>query len=536
MAKVSKTIKIAVAAPVAIVVILLAAWGVSYWQTGSNVARNVSLAGTDVGGNTPAQLDRTIEKVSAQVALVAVQIRTPAASMDSSAGDIGVSLDPKATRKAVMAVGRSGSFITRPTNWIRSFFSTREVPASLDLNIEVLSPSLVKLEGDKRVEPVDPKMEATEDAVTMVAGKPGSALTVGDVVKALPSELATLTKPIKIDVKPTQIPTSITDAEVQSLVDSANKITESPLTVTWGDKKAEIPGKEFRPAFVMTDSGDGLKLSMDPEKVSLILVKHTSPPLNPTNVKFDIVNGVPTPVGGSDAQVCCGDDAPNLIVGALLKGEKSVALPFRTVTAAEGQEWAAGLGVKEVIGSFTTRHACCQSRVTNIHRISDIMRGTLIAPGDTMSVNSIVGRRTTAKGFVSAGVILEGKHTEDIGGGVSQFATTTFNAAFFSGLEIPAYQSHSEWLSRYPFGREATLWYPGVDLKVKNNTPYGVVVWPTYTDTSVTVQMWSTKYVSGDQTAQIPTSGCGKITTTRTRTWVDGRTENDKFFANYRCG
>ena len=150
-------------------------------------------------------------------------------------------------------------------------------------------------------------------------------------------------------------------------------------------------------------------------------------------------------------------------------------------------------------------------------------------------MNDTIGKRTAEKGYVPAPVIENGEHTEDYGGGISQYATTLFNAAFFAGLDIPAYKAHSEYISRYPFGREATLAYPSVDLKIKNNTPYGVVIWPTYTDSSVTIQLWSTQYARGEQTAQNPTSGCGKITTQRTRTFVDGRTDQQNYTANYRC-
>ena len=54
---------------------------------------------------------------------------------------------------------------------------------------------------------------------------------------------------------------------------------------------------------------------------------------------------------------------------------------------------------------------------------------------------------------------------EAVGGGISQFATTLFNAAFFAGLDIPEYQSHSIYITRYPYGREATLSYPAPDLE-----------------------------------------------------------------------
>jgi vancomycin resistance protein YoaR len=107
---------------------------------------------------------------------------------------------------------------------------------------------------------------------------------------------------------------------------------------------------------------------------------------------------------------------------------------------------------------------------------------------------------------------------------VSQFATTTFNAAFFAGLEIPEYQSHSLYISRYPYGREATISWPKPDLKIKNISPYGILVWPTYTGTSLTVTFFSTKWVEATQSAQTrqPVShGCTRVTTQRTRVFMN---------------
>ena len=105
--------------------------------------------------------------------------------------------------------------------------------------------------------------------------------------------------------------------------------------------------------------------------------------------------------------------------------------------------------------------------------MADLVRGAIVPPGETFSINEHVGQRTAEKGFVLAGAIANGEHVEEIGGGVSQFATTTFNAAFFAGLPFGEYQSHSECFDRYPRGREATMGFPHPDLQIKNDTPYG---------------------------------------------------------------
>jgi vancomycin resistance protein YoaR len=170
--------------------------------------------------------------------------------------------------------------------------------------------------------------------------------------------------------------------------------------------------------------------------------------------------------------------------------------------------------------------------------MADIVRGTVIPPGGTFSINDVVGQRTAEKGFVLAGAIAEGEHVDEIGGGVSQFATTTFNAAYFAGMDITAYQAHSEWFSRYPRGREATMGFPNPDLAFKNTTPYGILIWTSYTDTSLTVTFYSTPWVTAEQTgiSESPNGACTNVTTTRTRTYPDGTTKQDQFRATYRPG
>ncbi|HET7719864.1 MAG TPA: VanW family protein, partial [Acidimicrobiales bacterium] len=177
--------------------------------------------------------------------------------------------------------------------------------------------------------------------------------------------------------------------------------------------------------------------------------------------------------------------------------------------------------------------------VTNIHRIADLVRGALIPPGGSFSVNGHVGRRTTENGFVAAGAIRNGEHVNEVGGGVSQFATTLFNAAYFAGLDITTYQAHSEYFSRYPRGREATMGFPNPDLVLQNNTPYGVMIWTSYTASSLTVTLYSTPYALGEQTGirEGSSGNCRVVTTTRTRTFVDGSPPvTDEFRATYRPG
>jgi vancomycin resistance protein YoaR len=119
---------------------------------------------------------------------------------------------------------------------------------------------------------------------------------------------------------------------------------------------------------------------------------------------------------------------------------------------------------------------------------------------------------------------------------VSQFATTIFNAAIFAGLDINEYRSHSLYFSRYPYGREATISNPAPDLVMTNTTAYPILIWTSYTDTSITVSMYSTKNVLVEEIDQRSSSrgACTHVETDRQRTFSDGRVVIDTFIADYR--
>ncbi len=124
----------------------------------------------------------------------------------------------------------------------------------------------------------------------------------------------------------------------------------------------------------------------------------------------------------------------------------------------------------------------------------------MVKPGETFSFNGTVGERTKENGFVKGFIIADGVFAEELGGGVSQVVTTTYNAAFFAGLEDVEHTPHSFYIDRYPLGREATVAWPTVDLKFRNDTPYGVMIRAWVVPGNATrqgemhVEMYSTKY------------------------------------------
>jgi vancomycin resistance protein YoaR len=157
------------------------------------------------------------------------------------------------------------------------------------------------------------------------------------------------------------------------------------------------------------------------------------------------------------------------------------------------------LGIRERVSEFTTYYPHADYRNVNIGRAAEIVDGTLLEPGETFSLNRTVGERTAENGFTEGFVISDGILREDLGGGVSQLATTLFNGAFFAGLEDVEHKPHSFYIDRYPVGREATVAWPTVDLRFRNDTDHGVLIETRHTPSTpasqgaITVRMWSTK-------------------------------------------
>src|SRR5262245_9132854 len=178
------------------------------------------------------------------------------------------------------------------------------------------------------------------------------------------------------------------------------------------------------------------------------------------------------------------------VAAAILGGQRRIQAPLETAAPAHDTKWAQSLGIVRQVSAYMTEYPSGETRVTNIHRGADLLNNTVVEPGHVFSLNDTIGPRTAARGFVTAPVFAEGEFFDDFGGGVSQLATTTYNAAFWGGYQDVTHQPHTIYISRYPPGREATVNYGAIDLQFRNNTEHGVLIRTYYSDTSITVAFY----------------------------------------------
>ena len=455
-------------------VLLLGAWAVDTAALSGQVMRNVQVAGRDVGGLGEASLPAVMEEINEDLAARPVVVTSGDRRYETTAGEIGLSVDTEATAEAALDAGRSDSLLTRPFAWVGSFFGERDVDVEYSVKESQVVAEMLELQGPELLAPHDPNIQLVDPAAgwTMVPGRarPGRRHRRGRGRAARRGRRPTrppTTTPIEIEAALVEVAPRFTDAEAQALADQANA-DHRQRPHPDGGRLVEAGRRRPRlRTWITPTAEDGtLQLTIVPDAVNAAIPQIFSDlSAEPKNASFDLQNGTPVVVPAQQGVVCCGANSADLVWQAIQGGTGTAALEVQAtdpeITTEEAQSW----GIAQPVGGsnawrngspttagpgFTTYHDAGQPRVTNIHRIADIVRGTVIPPGGTFSMNETVGQRTAAKGFVAAGAIREGQHVEEIGGGVSQFATTTFNAAYFAGLDIPTYQAHTEHFSRLP--------------------------------------------------------------------------------------
>ncbi|MBT8250681.1 MAG: VanW family protein [Acidimicrobiia bacterium] len=406
--------------------------------------------------------------------------------------DLGFGVDIETTIDASMAVGRGSFWET-----LRSIIFSK--PVSIDPIIDV---STSKVEaaaaGWQQLvanQPFDGALRYEDGRVVLDPPRPGVGITGGDQLEEQliasflgpPEDLAIL------DMEPRE--SAVSEEVAADALALAERIVEAPVTLRSDYPQVAITftGAQLGRALISTVDGPSLIAGLDPEVMESYLEplqdELEAPPRDAviTVTDDDQVVIEPSRPGGLID--------PTMVVSEVVSAAGSAGRTG-TLTYVEGSEAAfttedaEALGIKEKVSEFTTFHDCCQPRVQNIHQIADIVDGALVMPGEEFNVNEFVGPRTREKGFVPAPMILAGRFVDSVGGGISQFATTLYNAVFFGGYTDVTHTPHSFYFSRYPEGREATVSFPKPDLIFRNDTEAALLIKTEYTDTEITVKFF----------------------------------------------
>ncbi|MFI5624169.1 VanW family protein [Nocardioides sp. NPDC051685] len=489
--------KVAVAVAGGIAILAFAGWGAAYAVAGNKIADGTKVAGVDIGGMTAAEATPLLEEKFAPAHSQPINVTAGESTTEVNPADAGLSFDAEATIEKIDA-GHSWS----PVKLWKHFTGGGEVAPVIKADDKLIAKVAAKVNKRAGTPFKDGDVVIKKGKIKTTQPVAGEGVSDDALRTALAGQLL-VEGDRKADVPLEELTPDVDEADVREAVEKvATPAVSGPITLKFEKTPVELSPKEFGDA-IRFDPKDGeLQAAVASSKLKKVLKKALADDAaKPVDATVEMVNGAPKVIPAKPGVTFNQKDLEAVFLDVVTApaGDRVVEVKSKVakpkVTTEEAKAW----GIKEMVSTFTTNFPYAEYRNVNIGRAAELVNGTVLAPGDTFSLNGIVGERTAANGFTKGWMIQNGVFREDYGGGVSQMATTTFNAMFFAGLQDVEHKAHSLYIDRYPIGREATVAWPSLDLKFKNNTKYGVLIrsWVNPASASgqgsVTVEMWSTK-------------------------------------------
>ncbi len=187
--------------------------------------------------------------------------------------------------------------------------------------------------------------------------------------------------------------------------------------------------------------------------------------------------------------------ATRVSLALITPNKKEVELPIK-ITEPKNK-LVNDLGIKELIGKGESNfEGSIENRIFNVRLAASRINGVLVKPGEEFSFVNTIGDISAATGYKQAYVIKSGRTVLDDGGGVCQVSTTLFRAVLNSGLPITQRTAHAYrvhyYEEGYPPGIDATIFYPSVDFKFKNDTQKSILIQAYAEGLHLTVDLYGT--------------------------------------------
>jgi vancomycin resistance protein YoaR len=476
--------------------LLLLSLGFARFKLGHSALARVTIAGEAVGGEAESAILRRLEGRAKTFGKQPLEVQLADKRSRLSAEELGVELAVKDSVARALAEGRSASGWQNVGSYLRSLWGERSLEAVARVDAGRFSEKLRQVEKQLIDDPPSPgSVEFSGTTARAVAPRAGRQIDVDHARRAIVAALmqARPAETPRVRLAALRLTQPVAPGALERALAEAVRAVSGPVTLRAEGRSLRLEAAELAPLIASTPVGGQLELKLDLPKVEALLEARRAALEAPArNAGFEVSNkDEVTVVPGAAGRSLRAPELANALWQAALAPEREGALPLVPEPLPQrSTEQAEQLGIRHLVASFTTRHPCCQARVENIHRIATLLDGLVVEPGQTVSVNAIVGPRTPKNGFVLAPGIEDGEMVDTMGGGVSQFATTFFNALFHAGYDIIERQPHSYWFPRYPMAHEATLSWPKPDIVFKNDTSAGMLVKTSFTKTTITVKLY----------------------------------------------
>lgn len=484
----------AIALALACLPLLLFALAFARFASSQRVVGGLTVAGVPMSGATAAEAKQRLVERATKLASENLRLELNGKTASVAVADLGLELSVDASVTRALGVGRNAGTFSNALRYLSSLTGTEELPAVVRIDRARFNAALSKVEGEliedlpkaggvvieaggARAVPAAPGRKIASDAALAACG---GAVALGQTSNAVALRAQTST------------PTLATGS-LERALELATRVLRRPVVLETESRRVELTPAQLGEFVVSRIQGQEVELALEPARVDAWLAKERArleAPAKDASFEVSPNDEVRVVPGAPGVQVRT-DDVAKALWAAAQTEEHRAPLPLSLEPQpARSTEQAEKLGIRKLVGSFTTRHPCCQPRVDNIHRIATLLDGLVVEPGQTVSLNAVVGPRTQKNGFVLAPSIEDGEMVDTVGGGVSQFATTIFNALFHAGYDIIERQPHTYWFPRYPMGHDATLGIPRPDLVFKNDSDAGLLVKTSFSKTTITVKLY----------------------------------------------
>ena len=180
------------------------------------------------------------------------------------------------------------------------------------------------------------------------------------------------------------------------------------------------------------------------------------------------------------AQRAARDTVPTTATRRHRAGDDLANAPIRATIVSP--LWTATGGAKD--------QALTAGKVQNLRAALRGIDGVVIGAGEIFSFWRQVGRPTQRRGFVAGRELREGCMIATIGGGLCQLSNALYEAALDAGLEVVERHQHTRVVpgSRAAEGRDATVFWNYLDLRLRSDAPFRIDARLTADDLELTIR------------------------------------------------
>jgi vancomycin resistance protein YoaR len=408
-----------------------------------SVFPNVSLGGVKLAGMSLAEAERALIDAGYEenAANIAATLSFPnGESLRVSGEDAGMKLNASDAARLALEYGRDGSPLRCMLNYIKCRIAPVELtsPENLTVDEEYVRSVTDAATADFNSGLLRGAYTVNSDDIVVIKGA-GSALADRE-------ETYTLTMEMLYE-----------SARINEPVSAEYSIPANPA----GDVDLEVLRREiFR---------EPVSAVYDPD----------------THGVTESVTGVDFDVNGARLRLESADTGERIVI------------PLIITPPEVASEQLESLLFRDILAERTTNIAGTSNRLTNVTLAAEAIDGTVLNPGDDFSFNGIVGQRTEAKGYKSAGAYAGGMTVQEIGGGICQVSSTIYDCVLHTDLEVVTRSNHMFVVAYLPYGNDATINWGTIDFKFKNNTDYPIRLELVIADRKLTVKLHGTKTDTG---------------------------------------